>query len=143
MMERTREETALRALRLIGVVATDEPGSADQMQGALMVLDSIWTEVRDEAQATWDIATGVPQDAFVPLANLLAAELAGEYAVPSPMSRARAKLRLLAVIRKTEPRECCDYDPCADYGAGARVVIIGGDNTPSGWDAGNPVYDVS
>lgn len=117
-MERTREETALRALRLIGVVASDEPGSADQMRGALDVLDSIWPEVLAEAQATWDIATGVPQEAFVPLAHLLAAELAGEYSVASPMTRARAKLRLLAAIRAREPRECCDYDPCADYGAG-------------------------
>lgn len=134
-MERTRDEVALRALRLLGVVASDEPATADQAQGALMVLDSIWAEVRDEAQATWDIATGVPQEAFVPLANLLAAEMAGEYATPAPMTRPRAKLRLLAVIRKAEQRDCCDVDPCADYGAGARVVIVG-NSTSDVWNDG-------
>lgn len=134
-MDRTRDEVALRALRLLGVVASDEPATADQAQGALMVLDSIWAEVLGEAQATWDITTGVPQEAFVPLANLLAAEMAGEYAVPSPMSRPRAKLRLLATIRKSEPHELCDTDPCADYGAGARVVLIGG-QTSDVWNDG-------
>ena len=98
-MDMTREETALRALRMLGVVAADEQATADQEQSALTVLDGIWHEVLTEARATWDIATGVPQDAFVPLAQLLAAELAPEYAVAPPMSRPRAKLRLLAVIR--------------------------------------------
>lgn len=135
MMERTRDEVALRALRLIGVVASDEPATADQSQGALDVLESIWAEVRDEAQATWDIATSVPSLAFVPLANLLAAELAGEYATVAPMTRARAKLRLLAVIRRYEPADCCDADPCADYGAGARVVIEG-QQTSDVWNDG-------
>lgn len=114
-MDRTREETALRALRLIGVAAQDEPATADQMQGALHVLESIWAEVREEAQATWDIATGTPPEGFVPLANFLAAELAPEYAVAAPMTRARAKLRLLAVIRPAE-RECCYPHEIHDYG---------------------------
>lgn len=141
-MDRTRDETALRALRLIGVVANDEPATADQSQTALDVLESIWAEVRAEAQATWDIATGIPQEAFVPLAHFLAAELAGEYVVAAPMTRARARLRLLAVIRPAEPcDDTCDYDPCADYGAGARVIVLGG-SVQNGWDAGNPAYEV-
>lgn len=143
MADRTREEVAERALRLIGVVASDEPPSADQMAGALAVLDSTWAETRAEAQATWDIVTGVPPAAFVPLASLLAAELAPEYAVAAPMTRARARLRLLAVIR---PDDRCDddsnIDPCADYGAGARVVVVGG-QTVNGWEAGTPEYQVS
>lgn len=114
-MDRTREETALRALRMIGVAAQDEPATADQMQSALDVLESIWAEVREEAQAVWDIATGVPQEAFVPLAHFLAAELAGEYAVVAPMTRPRAKVRLLAVIRPAEP-ECCRPHEIHDYG---------------------------
>ncbi|MDT1061190.1 hypothetical protein RM190_04915 [Paracoccus sp. CPCC 101403] len=116
-MEYTREETAQRALRLIGVVAADEPPTADEMAAALVVLDSIWAEAMDEARADWDIATGIPSDGFVPLAQMLGAELAGEYAVQSPMSRARAKLRLMAVIRRTQQGACCaheDYGMCLD-----------------------------
>lgn len=113
-MDRTRNEVALRGLRLIGVVAQDEPATADQMNAALLVLESVWAELRSEAQATWDIATGVPDAAFVPLANLLSAELAGEYAVAAPMSRARAKLRLLAVIRPDDRRPPCPQRN--DYG---------------------------
>lgn len=113
-MDRTDKEVALRGLRLIGVVAADEPATADQMSAALLVLESIWAEVRSEAQATWDIVTGVPPEAFVALANLLAAELAGEYAVAAPMTRARAKLRLLALIR---PDDRCESGPGGcDYG---------------------------
>lgn len=113
-MEKTREEVALRALRLIAVVAADEPATADAMNGALDVLDSLWAEVLAEAIAPWDIATGVPIEAFVPLANLLAAELAPEYGVAAPMSRARAKLRVLGLYRPDDgqcPREWAD-----DYG---------------------------
>lgn len=120
-MDRTDKEVALRGLRLIGVVAADEPATADQMSAALLVLSSVWAEVQAEARATWDIVTGVPPEAFMPLAHLLAAELAGEYGVAAPMSGARAKLRLLAVIRPDD--RCCDdkeYDPCADYGRGQR-----------------------
>lgn len=114
-MEYTKEEVALRALRMIGVVASDEPATADQMQGALNVLDSIWSEVRSEAQATWDVVTGTIPEAFIPLASLLAAEMAAEYQVPAPMTRTRAKLRLLAVIRPDDrPRR--KYDDCHDYG---------------------------
>lgn len=119
-MDRTDKEVALRGLRLIGVVAADEPATADQMSAALLVLSSVWAEVQAEAPATWDIVTGVPPEAFMPLAHLLAAELAGEYGVAAPMSGARAKLRLLAVIRLDD--RCCDdnCDPCADYGRGQR-----------------------
>lgn len=142
-MEYTREETAQRALRLIGVVAADEPPTADQMAGALVVLDSLWAETLDEAQADWDIATGIPSDAFVPLAQMLGAELAGEYSAASPMTRARAKLRLLAVIRKDGCKdECLTTEPCADYGNGAREVIYLPDEATD-WNVGAPVYSES
>lgn len=95
----TKHDVALRALRMIGVVAADEPGTSDQIKQATDVLDSLFAEVCVEFQPVWDIETGVPQEAFVPLATLLASELASEYAVQSPVARARAKLRLLAIIR--------------------------------------------
>lgn len=132
-MDRTREEAATRALRLIGVCASDEPPSADQMASALTMLDSIFAELRGEAQPTWDIVTGTPPEAFAPLANWLAAEIAGEYGVPSPMSRARSKLRLLAVVRPDDRTDCDDCDADADYGMGARVIYRG-DLNPSSSD---------
>ena len=37
-MDRTDKEVALRGLRLIGVVAADEPATADQMSAAFPLL---------------------------------------------------------------------------------------------------------
>lgn len=113
-MDRTPQEVAQRALRLIGVCASDEPPSGDQMEIALDVLSGLWAEVLAETDATWDITTGTPAKAYVPLSNLLAAELAHEYGVTSPMSVPRARLRLLAVIRPWEGREYCRWHD--DYG---------------------------
>lgn len=112
-MEYTKEEIARRALRMIGVVASDEPPTADQMKTAEAVLDGIFAELRSEAQPTWDIATGTPSEAFVPMANWLGAEISGEYAVAAPMSRARAKLRVMAVVR---PDDRTEDDWIEDYG---------------------------
>ena len=106
-MDRTQEEVAQRALRLIGVCAADEPPSGDQMTAALDVLSGLWAEVRAETDATWDVVTGTPAEAYVPLANLLAAEMAGEYGVVAPMTVARARLRLLAVIRPWIGDDAC------------------------------------
>ena len=61
------------------------------------------------------------------------AEIAGEYGVPSPMSRARSKLRLLAVVRPDDRTDCDDCDADADYGMGARVIYRG-DLNPSSSD---------
>lgn len=113
-MQKTRQEVALQALRMLGVVAADEPATDDQMAGALAVLDGIWAEVLADAPADWDIVTGTPMKSFVPLAQMLAADLAAEYGVQPPMTRARARLRLLASYR-TDDRDC--YDPLVnDYG---------------------------
>lgn len=126
-MDRTREEIATRALRMIGVVAADEAPTADQSQTALGVLDGIWGELLAEAQPTWDITTGTPPAGFIPMASWLAAELAPEYAMQPPMSRGRAKLRVLAVVRPDDRTEDpCDYDPASDYGMGARTIYVAG-----------------
>lgn len=134
-MSRSQDEIAARALRLLGVVAADESLTADQASNALAVLEGIWSELITEAQPTWDIETGTPPEGFVPLANWLAAEMAPEYGVPAPMTRGRAKLRLLAVVRPDdrdpEEKGC---DPDADYGCGARVVEIGGSIPLSVWN---------
>lgn len=114
-MDHSRETVALRALRMIGVTASDEPATADQMQAAIHVLNAIFAEFRTEAIPTWDVATGTPDEAFMPLASWLAAELAGEYMAAAPMTRARAKLRLLAVVRPDD-RVDDDCSPCGDYG---------------------------
>ena len=109
-MDSTRDEVAQRALRLIGVCATDEPPTADQMAGALSVLDGIYEEMLTERVLSWDVATGVPAESFVPLANWLGAELAPEYGVTPPMHRARAKLRVMASVSRRGA--CVDGDDC-------------------------------
>jgi len=141
-MERTREEVARRALRLIGVCAADEPPTADAMEGALEVLDSLWAELCVEAQPTWSIVTGVPAEAFVPFAHWLGAELAGEYTTTAPMTRGAALLRLLSVVRTAECDDCREADPCADYGQCGTTIYLprGG---PFDEDVGPPVYSES
>lgn len=136
-MDRTQDEIAARALRLLGVVAADESLTADQATSALAVLEGIWSELITETQPTWDIVTGTPPEGFVPLANWLAAELAPEYGLAPPMMRGRAKLRLLAVVRPDDrdPDEK-GCNPDADYGCGARVVEIGGNVPLSTWNDG-------
>lgn len=142
-MERTREEVAQRALRLIAVCAADEAPTADMMVGALDVLDSVWAEAMDEARAPWDVVTGVPAAGFVPLANLLAAELSGEYGVAAPMTRARAKLRLLAVIRPAIRWNDCDTPPCADYGAMNPIPTPPPPIIPTAWTDATPWVDAA
>lgn len=106
----TRQEVITRALRRLGVVAEDENPGPDANAQAGAVLDSIFAEVGQSVTVTWTLAT-VPDYALVPLANLLAAELAGEY----PTSEARmlaprsvAWMRLMGLVRadnRTDPRD--------------------------------------
>ena len=108
-MQRTRQEIATRALRMIGVTAEDEPPSADQMAAALDVLGGLWGELLAEVRPTWDIVTGTPAEGFVPLASWLAAELA---AAPSEAVAAPAAVPAAVALAPPEPpRKSVAYQP--------------------------------
>jgi hypothetical protein len=85
------------ALRRIGVRSNDEAPSPDDITYAGGILDLLVEELATEVTFTWDL-TDVPGAVAVPLANLLAVDIATHYAVPAE-PRGRAYGRLLAVLR--------------------------------------------
>lgn len=105
----TRLDVVTRALRRIGVAAEDEAPTADQIANAGAVLDSLFAELQGEATITWTLET-TPAVSFVPLANLLAVEMAPEYGQPAPEGRPRAWRRLMATIRSDEREDVRDLD---------------------------------
>lgn len=100
---KTRLDVINRAFRRIGVRAEDETLTADQIANGGEVLDTLFEEVDARAQSTFGAGLpftvdSVPESAFLPLANLLAAEIAGDYGQPVPVSRQAATLQLLSVM---------------------------------------------
>lgn len=95
---KTRLDVITRALRRIGVAAHDEVPTADQIDNAGAVYDSLVLEVGQEIRAPFSGET-IPDELFVPLANLLGVDLCPDYGVPPPTTRGNAFLRVLAVLR--------------------------------------------
>lgn len=86
----TTSEIILRALRRIGVVASDEPATADQAAAGLDALNEICQSFRLHG-VMFDMpilgdATPMPFDAACtgPFQAVLAARLAEDYGVPGP-----------------------------------------------------------
>ena len=95
---KTRLDVVTRALRRLGVAAHDEAPTADQIESVGSVYDALLAEITETAGES--IANNsVPEMVFIPLANLLAVEIAPDYGTPLPQSRGSAMLRLLAVMR--------------------------------------------
>jgi hypothetical protein len=94
----TRRDVIDMAYRRLGIKAEDQPLSADQMAFGGSVLDALWEEVRRHApDVMWPLAD-VPSQYFLPLAHVLAAELAPSFGVAA-RPRAVEFTRLLAAIR--------------------------------------------
>lgn len=103
----TRADVITRALRRLGVVAKDDAPDADDEALAGEVLDALFVEVQETQAVTWALSA-VPDEAFLPLANLLACDVAPDFSVAAPTPRAVALRRLLAVIRpdnRADPRD--------------------------------------
>lgn len=110
---KSKKQIIERALRSIGVLAQDEPATAEMEQQAGAVLDSLWAEINAAGPgATFDPRADVPDEALVPIAQLLAAEIAGDYDRAGP-SRARAWLRVRALYvaddRQSDCGGVCDH----------------------------------
>lgn len=102
---KTRKQIIERALRILGVLAYDDALTAEQEQEAGCVLDSVFAKMNaDIPGVSFAPVTDVPEEAFVPLANLLAAHMAPDYGVAAPVSRARAWLDVRAVYVKDDRR---------------------------------------
>ena len=94
---KTNLDVIEQAFRRLGIKAEDESLTADQRAYAETTLDALAVEIAEEAPVQW-FPDNIPDKVFIPLANLLAAEIGPSYSVPAE-PRARAMLRLFAVIR--------------------------------------------
>lgn len=109
-MPKTRAEVITSALRRIGVVAEDEAASTAMETNTGEVLDTLLAEVEAAKALTWDL-TAVPDEAFIALSNLLAADAAPLYPpAQAPYSRGVAWMRLMGVIRPDDREDYRDTD---------------------------------
>lgn len=94
---KTRLDVINRAMRRLGVKAEDENLTADQITSVGEVFDALIAELNNEVPLNFTSAS-VPDRVFIPLANLLAVEVAPDYGIPAS-SRGAAFARVLAVLR--------------------------------------------
>jgi len=109
-MPKTRSDVISAALRRIGVLAADEAAEADAEAYAGEALDALFAEVKQvhAMPFTWTLEE-TPDAAFLPMAYLLATEIAPHYERPSePRSRAMGRLRAYAFPDDRDLR--ADYD---------------------------------
>ena len=95
-MAKTKADVVARAHRVLGVLAVDENPTADMVSFAEDTLDGVYEELQDVQglHLTWSL-DDVPDGAFLPLADMLAAHIAPHYAVQGPV-RSRAITRIRA-----------------------------------------------
>ena len=105
---RERLDVINRAMRRIGVKAEDEALTADQIASVGEVYDALIVELGTEVVLSFSGAT-VPNKVFIPLANLLAVEIAPDYGVPPMTTRGSAYGRVLAVLRPDDRAEVPEF----------------------------------
>lgn len=95
-MAKTQAEVVARAHRTLGLLAADEVPTADMNAFAGNALDGVIEELTygHGLSVTFD-KTDVPDDLFLAVSDLLAAEVAPHYGVAGP-SRSRAITRIRA-----------------------------------------------
>lgn len=101
---RTKSELITRALRRLRVVAMDEQASADQEAVVAETLQALEEELQRSFGIVIPLSSSdeIEDDVFLPLAYLLAAEIAPEFAVPSPERRSTALIRLRSVTNPND-----------------------------------------
>lgn len=103
---KSRKEVIERALKILGVLAYDEALTADQEAEGGAVLDSIFSKLNGQVPpATFELDS-IPEEAFMPLANLLAAYVAPDYGQQATMGIGRAWLHLRSVYVPAYASEC-------------------------------------
>lgn len=93
----TRLDVIHRALRRLGIISKDESADASDAEDVGEVLDALFDELQNvhEMVFTWDLTT-VPLAAFIPLANLLAVEIAVDYDIAPRETKLEAMARMRA-----------------------------------------------
>ena len=101
------------AFQRLGIGVSGDAISGGEATIASELLDAIFADIQALATIAWTLDT-VPANCLIPLANILAADLAPSYAVTPPVTRQRAIAQLMSVLR---PDDRTDSDPTqyADY----------------------------
>lgn len=100
----TKRDVIERAFRFLGVVADDEPMTAAQEANGTALLESLYSEMVNEAPPYWTI-DDIPAGAATFVAMALAADLAPTYGEAPPMSRGSALLRVYGAVRPDDRAE--------------------------------------
>lgn len=98
-MAKTKIEVISQANRILGLLSVDEVPTADQYAFAETVLDGLYAELNavHNTGFTWSLVDEVPDGIFLPLATLLAVEIAPHYDIPAgPRSAAIMRVRSFA-----------------------------------------------
>jgi len=97
-MAKTKSDIVTRALRKIGVCGIEDAPEAGDAANATAVLEALFPQIKAEQgfTFTWSL-NETPEAAFLPLAYLLASEIASDYGKQGPSySRSMASLRAYA-----------------------------------------------
>lgn len=104
-----KRDVITQALRRIGVLSADESPSASQWDHAEATLDAVFAEFSSvQGSISWAL-DATPNAALIPLADILAAEIAPHFDVAGP-NRSRAVLRLRAALMPDNRPDPRDYD---------------------------------
>lgn len=94
-MSKTKLEVVARAHRVLGLLAVDENPTADMIDFAGDALQGVIDELEyvQNVPVPFD-ADSTPDELFLPMGDLLAAEIASHYGINGPVrSRAIARIR--------------------------------------------------
>ena len=96
-MAKTAYEVVALAHRRLGVLSADEALQADQYEFGVSVLEGVIAELEavQGLALTWD-ETNVPDGLFLPVAYLVAADLAAHYEIAPRDTRGRLILQIRA-----------------------------------------------
>lgn len=110
-MPKTSIDVATRALRVLGITGISRANAASDHAYAMEAMEAALAELQNthSIPATWTIET-VPDNIFIPFADLVASEVfAGGYGV-NPPNRARAIGRIRAALLPDDREDRRDLD---------------------------------
>jgi hypothetical protein len=105
----TKRDLMEMAYRRCGVVAEDEPMTADQAATAEAIADSAFAGLQAEAPVVWTL-DAIPTIALLPLVMVLAYDLAIHNSEAPKETRGRAVIRYLSVVRPDDREDARDLD---------------------------------
>lgn len=97
-MSKTKLEIVARAHRVLGLLAADEVPTADMIDFAGDALDGVIDELEFvQGVSVPFTSANVPDELFLPMGDLLAADIASHYGINGP-TRSRALMRVRAAL---------------------------------------------